>query len=149
MIGMDSRLAFSLASPVTWTSVTNLLDFTSPTETAARVEKTVYSRTSSLRRYEPGLSDVADQTFTVKQDLGDAVQAQLYAAKEARTLLWFRAEYATNDAGTLFIGFEWQGRIADFKPAAPKDGLQTTQFSIQFDGDAIYKDGAPGATQIT
>jgi hypothetical protein len=149
MIGMESAFAFSATSPTTYVAIPNLVEFNIPQKVSARVEKTVYSRTSRLRRYEPGLDDVADQSFTVLQDMSNATHKLLRGYKASRTLLWFRAEVATNDAATLFVGFEWQGRISDFKPAQPKDGEQTTQYSIQFDGEDVYEDGAPGATQIT
>ena len=148
MIANGMRFGFSSASPVSWTEVLNLRDIGPPQEVADRVDNTVHNITSRRKTSEPGLITVSDPFVTVKQDLTDATQKALRTAKAARTLLYIRWEIPTNDAGTQWLGFECQARVATFEPTGTTPGdLQTTKYSFMVDSD-IYEDAAAGASKF-
>jgi hypothetical protein len=149
MIGMGCKAAYSIASPTSWVEVENIVDLGLPVQTADRVDKTVHLPGSRLKRAEPGLENVADPFLTLLQDLSDAPQKVLRTLKADRTKVWWRFEVPTEDDCSLFVGFEFEARVANFEPAVPKDGEQTTKYTLMFDGEEIAEDLAAAASEIS
>lgn len=146
MIGVNSKFAYSEASPVSWTAITDVTEFEFPTQVADDVDKSVYG-TSRLKRSEPGMIAVSNPSLTVVQDLSNATQRRLRELIGTRALIWLLMEIPTNDAGTNFVGYHCNVRVSSFEPGVPKDGLQTTKYTFTFDGTSIGE-GASGASVI-
>lgn len=146
MIGVNCKFAYSESSPITWTAIPNVTEFEFPAQVADSVDKSIYG-TSRLKRSEPGMEEVGDYSFTVIQDLSNAVQRRFRELKALRTNIWFLIEIPTNDAGTTFVGYHFQGRVSGFEPAQGKEDEQLTKYTVIFDGTSIGE-SASGASVI-
>lgn len=149
MIGIGVKIGYSAASPVSWLETANIRDFSLPQLTSDRVEKTVHSRTSRIRRYDPGLQSSEDAYIELLNDFTDADQTALKNYKAARTQLWFCYELPANDALTSFVQFIFQARVADFNISSPLEGEQTIRFVLMFDGDGIQINAAGSAVSMS
>src|SRR4051812_36620960 len=140
VLGNGTKVAYSVASPVTWVGVAQLREVAFPTYEADKVEITTHSVVNKLKRYMAGLIEVGDPSFVVLTDLDPATstdQAALIAANKAGTSLWWRIEVPVNRARTSFFGIEFQASVKNFSPDTPIDGVQTTRFTLTFDGEDI------------
>lgn len=152
VLGNGCKVAYSAASPISWTSVGQLRDITFPTWEADKVEMTTHSVTNKFKRYMAGLIEIGDPAFTALSDLDpstDAAQAALRAYNKAGTSLWWRFEVPTNRERTLFMGVEFQASIKNFSPATPIDDVQTTEYQLSYDGTDVAWDLAAGSTEIS
>lgn len=147
MINVNTKFAYSLTSPITWVAIQNVTEYEYPTQIADRVDKSVYG-TSRLKRNEPGMEEVSDFVFSVIQDMSNAQQKTFRDLRALRTNLWWLIEIPTNDAGTTFVGFHFQGRIGSFEPTPTGMGdEQITKYTVIFDGTSIGE-STNGASQI-
>jgi hypothetical protein len=153
VLGNGCKVAYSVVeSPATWVPIPELIDMGIPTLVADRVDSTVHSTTSNLKKSMPGMQTVGDPWFTVVQDLNpvtSAAQAALRGYQAAGTTISFRMEVPVTRAKDSFLGYEFEAAVANYEPAVPIGDRQTTKFTLMFDGDSIRTDAAVGASQIT
>lgn len=152
VLGNGCKVAYSATSPITWVNVPSLVDMAIPTMVADRVDNTVHSTTSNLKRSMAGLQSVGDPSFTVVQDLDPSTspaQAALRVFQASGSTVWFRMEVPVNRAKTLFMGYEYQASVANYEPSTPIGDRQTTKFTLMFDGEEIADDLTSGASEIT
>lgn len=152
LLGNGCKVAYSVASPITWVGIGQLRGVTAPTFEADKVEITTHSLINKLRRYMAGLIEVGDPEFMVLSDLDpatDAAQAALRNYNKVGTSLWWRFEFPTNRERTSFWGMEFRASVKSFNLEAPIDGAQETTFALTFDGDDLGFDASAGASEIS
>jgi hypothetical protein len=152
LLGNGTKVAYSAASPVSWTAIAQVTDVVFPTFVADDVNIDTHSVTNKLHRTMAGLITVGNPSVTVLSD-GNPVtspdQAFLEQANADGTSVWFRIERPVNRERTSFIGIVFSATVKSFSPSTPIADKQTTVFELQFDGDSIQKDAAVGASSIS
>ena len=151
VLGNGVKIAYSAASPVSWTNIGQVLDVTVPGLEPDEVETTVHG-TSSYKRFMRGMIDVTELEATLLADLDEGTspaQDALFDYQAAGTTLWWRVEVPVDRAQTEYTAFEFQGWVKKWTPVVGDPGArQELQFSVRFDGTTFSKYEA-GATAIT
>jgi hypothetical protein len=150
MIGNGVKVAYSAASPVSWTRVGQVLNVDVPGLMPDEVETTVHS-TSKWKRHIPGMIDVGEMNLTLLADLDEGTspaQDALFDYQAAGTTLWWRIEIPVDRAQTEFTAIEFQGWVKNWAPKTPIEGRQELEASVRFDGDS-YTKYAAGASAIS
>lgn len=150
LLGNGIKVAYSAASPVSWTAVGQILDSTLPGLKPDEVETTVHS-TGSFKRFIRGLIDVSEMGLTLLADLDEATSADqdaMFDYQAAGTTLWWRVEVPTARDHSKYTAFEFQAWIKNWIPKAPIAGRQELEVSLRFDGDSFTKYAA-GASAIS
>jgi hypothetical protein len=151
ILGNGTKVAYSLASPISWVAVGQILDQEIPKLQPDKVETTVQS-TSALRRHIRGLITVTPLALKLLQDLDPATSADQTALRDlqsAGTTIWWRVEVPTQRDQSEYMGVEFEGWVENFGPSAPIDDKQVLDLSVQFDGDDLYWDTEVGASEIS
>lgn len=150
LIGSGVKVGFATGSPHTWNKLEQILDVGVPTLSSAKIDITTHG-INLLKRNMPGLQDVSDTTVKMLRDPENTSPNQnaLYGYLAAQTDLWWRIEIPAqpNLATTTYEAYEFMGRVADFKPAAPIAGRQELDATIMFDGTSLVR-YAPMASQL-
>lgn len=150
MIGNGVKIAYSASSPVSWTSIGQVLNVEVPQLVRDKIDRTVHSA-SGYKRSLPGMIDVSDMTLEILSDLNQTTGAairQLLTYLKAGTTIYWRIEIPTNRAKTEYAALEFQGYVLSWQPAAPIDDKQTIATTIAFD-DTEVSLYAAGASAIT
>lgn len=151
LLGNGVRVGFSSTSPVSFTSLPNVLDVKFPTETADKIDKTVHG-SSKYKKNFPGMVEVGDMEVVLLGDLDQATSAELetvFAAAQAQTELWWRVEVPTNRAKTRFRPFEFYGYPSNPSPDTPVQDKQTFKFSVVHSGEGIARYNATNSPILT
>jgi hypothetical protein len=152
ILGNGCKAAYSLASPITWVQIDQLVDLVFPTWVGDDVNIDTHLTTNKLHRNMPGMIAVGNPSVTVLTDLDPATSPDQDALRQYNASgenLWFRFEVPVNRAKTSFRGIEFQAGVKSFSPATPIADKQTTVFELNFSGDDIGWDIAAGASEIT
>lgn len=155
VLGNGVKVAFSASSPVTWTSVGQVLDIEIPGLEPDEIETTVHG-TSKFKRYMPGMIDVSEMTLSLLADLDESsatesagpAQDSLFEYNQSQTTIWWRVEVPADRTQTEFVAFEFQGWVKNWKPSVPIEDKQTLEVSVRFDGTSYVKYPA-GASAIS
>lgn len=151
ILGNGVKVAYSLASPISWVAIGQILDHELPGLTPDKVETTVHGL-SNFKRKIRGLIDVAPLKLKLLQDLDPATspdQKEMYDLQSAGTTIWWRIEIPTERDKSEYMGLEFQGWVDEFLPHAPIADKQVLDVGVQFDGEDLYWDAAAGASQIS
>lgn len=139
MIGNGVKIGYSTSSPVSYTSIGQILSLEIPQLTADKIDRTV-SSTNDYKRSMPGMIDVSDLTFELLQDLdetsGAAQRALLGFLKNGTTIYW-RIEVPADRAQNECVPFEFQGFVSSWQPSAPVDDKQVLSVSVSFDDSDV------------
>jgi hypothetical protein len=152
ILGNGCKAAYSLASPISWVEVDQLVDLVFPTWVADDVNIDVHSTTNKLHRNMPGMIAVGNPSLTVLTDLDPSTspdQDTMRTKNSTGASMWWRFEVPVNREKTSFRGVEFEAGIKSFSPATPIADKQTTVYELNFDGDDVYWDAAAGATEIS
>lgn len=146
MIGNGVKIAYSASSPVSWTSIGQVLNVEVPQLVRDKIDRTVHSA-SGYKRSLPGMIDVSDMTLEILSDLNQTTGAairQLLTYLKAGTTIYWRIEIPTNRAKTEYAALEFQGYVLSWQAAAPIDDKQTIATTIAFDDTEVglYAAGA-------
>jgi hypothetical protein len=150
MVGNGVKIAYAASSPVTWTSIGQILSVEIPQLTADKIDRTV-SSTNDYKRSMPGMVEVSDLTFELLQDLDEttgAAQRALLGFLKAGTTIYWRVEVPADRNQSEFVALEFQGFVGSWQPSAPVDDKQVLNVSVIFD-DAdvtIYNAAASSIT---
>jgi hypothetical protein len=149
MLGNGVKIGFSVTSPVSWTSVGQVLTTDLPGLDPSEVESTVHS-TSKYRRFIPGLVDVTETNMRLLADLDEgssADQDALFTHQAAGTTLWWRIEVPVDRSQSEYTAFEFQAWVKRWKPVAEIDQRQELEVTLRFDGTSFAKYPA-GASEL-
>jgi len=153
VLGSGVRVGYSASSPVSWTSITQILDCDFPGIETDEVETTVHNATSpTYRRHMAGLRDVKEMVLTLLADLDPATNAThqaLFTMMKAGTTVWWRIEVPVNRAKTSFMAFEFQAFVKNWMPSTPQEDRQELEVTIRFDGTDFGKYGVVGAGSLS
>lgn len=142
-IGSGVKVAFSTASPNSWTAIPEIFDVVSlPNRERDRVESTVHGTTGD-RTYIPGLSEVADGEILVRANLdAGSVHMQLRNYMSTQTTLWVRWEVPvdTDLSTSTYIAYTQQARVSTWELQAPKDDLKTVRIVFQHSDNLFIQD---------
>ena len=147
VIGNDTRVGFSAASPTTYTRIPQVLDVKFPGLTPDKLDRTVMSSGNFYQNFQ-GLNQVSDAEVLILDDPDEVTSPILETLRtlhEAGTTVYFAFERPTNRAKTRFRKTEYQGYISDFVPATPLKDKQTLMIKIVFSDTAfsVYPAGNP------
>jgi hypothetical protein len=151
LLGNGVRVGFSSTSPVSFTSLANVLDVKFPTETPDKIDKTTHG-SSKYKKNFPGMVEVGDMEVTLLGDLDQATSAEietLWAYAQAQTELWWRVEVPTNRAKTRFRPFEFYGYPANVEPGTPVQDKQTIKFTVVHSGEGIARYNATNSPTLS
>lgn len=140
-LGSGVRVGYSLASPHSWVTVTQVLEAEPPRFERDRVETSTHG-TTTLRRYIPGLADVTDARILLLADLQRSTSPSHMGLKDlekSQTLVWVRFEIPRdNDLGaTVYFVYEFQARVSQWSLSTPIDGRKEIEVLFQFGGTDI------------
>ena len=146
MVGNGVKIAYSASSPVSWTSVGQILNAEVPQLVRDKIDRTVHSA-FGYKRSLPGMIDVSDLTLTLLADLDattGATQRALLNYLKAGTTIWWRIEIPVDRSQSEYAALEFQGFVMSWQPSAPIDGRQEVACTIAFDDTAVtlYAEGA-------
>lgn len=142
------KFAYSLSSPLSWVELDNLRDLPSPPASVAdKLDITTHGN-ARRKAYKSGMMDTPDITARFLLDLSDAAQLAMITARDAGTELWFRCEIPSNEAKTLFLGWEWQGYVSKADALTPVGGVWEFDLVIQYSDNYQFW-STPAATEIT
>jgi len=150
MLGSGVKVGYSASSPVSWTSVGQILEADVPGLEPDEVETTVHG-TSNFRRFMRGLIDISELRLVLLSDLDQATavdQDALFDYQAAGTTLWWRVEIPVDRTRSAYTALEFQGWVKNWLPRAPIDDRQELEVSIRFDGTSFAKYAA-GASAIS
>lgn len=139
VIGNGVKVGYSAASPVSYTSIGQILSIEIPQLTADKVDRTV-SSSNQYKRSMPGMIDVSDLTFELLADLDEstgATQRQLLTYLKAGTTIYWRIEVPVDRSKSECVPFEFQGYVASWQPTAPVDDKQVVKVSVAFDDTTV------------
>lgn len=149
VIGHGVKVAFSTSSPVSWTALGELADFTPPTLERNKADNTVHG-TSPFMRELPAMIKVGDTSMVIVADQN--TRANYLTLKThflSGATLWWRFETPADRAITTYYAREIQGFIANLSgPMTPQQERQTYEVTITFDGDSVTDYPAAGASAI-
>jgi hypothetical protein len=145
VMGNGVEIAFSAASPVSWTGIGQLADSDVPGLMRDKLASSTHG--SPFKRAMPGMKEVPDLNLLVIADLNPATMASHDALRthlEAGTTLWWRIEVPEDRALGSCVAFELQGWVQKWQPKAPLESRQEIEVTIVFDGTTLtkYADGA-------
>ena len=148
ILGDGVKLAYSAASPQSWIELTQLLDLPKPpSPTPDRLENTTHG-TSGFHTFGLGLKEVPDVEAVLLFDPDVAAHMAMILARDNKTEYWFRVEVPTNAAKTLFIAWEFQGKVMTADITTPIPDWQNLNLAIIYTGGYTYQSTAM-ATEIT
>ncbi len=135
------KVGYSANSPVSWTSIPQILDIKFPTWVSDQIDTTIHS-TAKFKRSIPGMIAVSDMTLTLEWDPDETTTAShdaLFDMNQAGTTYWWRIEVAANREATKWTPFEFQGYVKSWEPSTPINDKDTLQVVVSFDGDSFTK----------
>jgi hypothetical protein len=138
--GNGCKVAYSVSSPVSWVTMTQVLDITLPTFVTDEIDITTHSTTNKLKKTMGGLAEVGDMTLVLLADLNETTtpaHSAMFTYNQAGTSLWWRVEIPTNRERTVFKAYEFQGNVGSYEPSAPINDRQEIQVLVRFDGDTF------------
>ena len=148
-IGNGIRVGYSLASPLSYNKLEQVIDAAPPKLKADVIDTSRHS----ANRYKsniPGMYDVSPVTIKMLRDADPSTapkQNAIRALQDASTTIYLRVEVPSNSGQTLFEAWEISGRFSDWGISAPLMGRVELDVSFLFDGvDYIYF--APAASVI-
>ena len=146
-IGNGSKVGYSASSPLSYTKIAQLLDIpTFLTLIANDVDTTVHS-TSRLMSSMPGMIPTPEVAIDLLADLDETTspsQEALRSLQNLGTTVYWRIEIPTDRAQTKFRGFEFQGYVKEWTPAATQiANRQQLKVVIKYGGGLnVYPAGA-------
>lgn len=146
MIGNGTRVGYSATSPVSYTTIGQLLNLDFPGLNPDEVETTVHSD-EPWKRFIRGMIDVGETTLTLLSDLDEGTSADqdaLFDYQAAGTTLYIRIEVPVDRAHNEFTPFEFQAWVKKYMVKTPIQGRIETEISLRFDGSYFWK-GPAGA----
>lgn len=151
VLGNGVRVGFSATSPVSYTSLPNVIDVKFPTETADKIEKTTHG-SSKYKKNFPGMVEVGDMEVILLGDLDQATSPEIetvWQYAQAQTELYWRIEIPVNRAKTRFRPFELYGYPTDPSPEAPIQDKQVYKFKVVHSGEGINRYNATNSPVLT
>lgn len=151
VLGCGVRVGFSSTSPVSFTSLPDIIDVVFPTEEPDKIDKTTHG-SSKYKKNFPGMIEVGDMEVVMLGDLDQATSPEietLWQHAQDQTELWWRLEVPTNRARTRFRPFEFYGYPAMVEPATPIDDKQTIKFKIVHSGEGIARYNATNSPTLS
>lgn len=141
VLGNGVKVGYSANSPVSWTSVAQVLEVDFPELTPDKVDTTVHG-SSKWKRSMAGMIEVSDMTLTLLADTDPSTTPghdALWDYNQSQTTVWWRVEVPSNRTQSAYTAFEFQGMVAGIKLATPIDDKQTLTVVIRFDGSSLTK----------
>ena len=135
LLGNGVKVGYSASSPVSFTTITNLLNVTVPKLVADRVEKTTHG-TGGFHRFLSGLLDVNPMSLELLTDHGAASHLGLSSLNRSKASVWWRIEIPVSRdlSTTQYRAIEFEGSVSEFSFDTPIADVQKTMVTIQFEG---------------
>ncbi len=151
VIGNGTKVGFSSASPLSYTTIPQVLDVPALSGlVAAEIDTTVHNTVSNVLRNMPGMSTVAPLKVVILYDGDEATTAAystLFDLKNAGTTVYWRVEVPTTRAKSKWKPFIFQGWIKSYNVMPPLKDKQTLEIEIVFD-DVSYPNLPAGASVL-
>lgn len=149
MIGNGTKVGYSATSPISYTTVGQLLNVDFPGLNPDEVETTVHS-TEPWKRFIRGMIDVGEMTLTLLTDLDEGTSAdqdELFDKQADGTTLSWIVEVPVDRDHTEFVPFTFDGWVKKYAVKTPIAGRIETEISVRFDGSYFTK-GNAGASVL-